>query len=234
MNEGLYSGVAAMNASERRLDAVASNLANVSATGFKRRGTAMATFDAVLRGETQRQTGVRETVDQSQGTLQLTGNSYDLALSGPGYFAVEGQRGEMYTRDGRFHTDSKGVLQTADGFPLAWEGARGTIDPTGQDVLIDPEGQVKQGDQPIGRLRVVDFADPSRLSSAGGGYYRAPRGLKEATAKAQVMQGQIEQANVSSVDEMVELIAVQRSYESATRLLSMIDQSYRRLTNSNS
>jgi flagellar basal-body rod protein FlgF len=230
VNQGLYSGVAAMNAAERRLDAVTSNLANINASGFKRRGTAMTTFDAVLRGHTQRQTGMRQTIDDAQGTLQPTENPYDLALVGQGFFAVEGPRGELYTRDGRFQSDSNGVLQTADGFPLAWAGARGTIDPTGKPVTIDSEGQVAQGDQKLGRLRVVDFRDHARLEALGGGFFRAPRGLAEATSTAQVRQGHLEQANVSGVDEMVELIAVQRGFESATRLLSMIDQSYRRLT----
>ena len=230
MSDGLYSGVAAMNAAERKLDAVTSNLANVSASGFKRRGTAMASFDAVLRGEKQRQIGVRETIDHSQGTLQTTGNPLDLALVGNGFFAVEGPQGEMYTRDGRFHTDANGVLQTADGYALAWDGARGSIDPAGKDVLVDAEGQVVQGDQKLGRLRLAAFTDRTQLQSDGHGFFHAPRGLRPATSNAEVRQGAIEQANVSAVDEMVELIAVQRSFESATRLLSMIDQSYRRLT----
>ena len=219
-----------MNAAERRLDAVTSNLANINASGFKRRGTAMASFDAVLRGQSQRQIGMRQTIDDVQGTLQPTENPYDLALVGQGFFAVEGPRGELYTRDGRFQCDANGVLQTAEGFPLAWAGPRGTVDPAGKPVTVDAEGQVAQGEQKIGRLRVVDFRDHSALEALGGGFFRAPRGLGQATSTAQVRQGQLEQSNVSGVDEMIELIAVQRGFESATKVLTMIDQSYRRLT----
>jgi flagellar basal body rod protein FlgG len=230
VNEGLYSGVSAANAAERRLDAVASNLANLGAIGFKRRETAAESFDAVLRGGMQRQLHARETLDFSQGTLRDTGEPYDLALVGRGMFAVEGPRGELYTRDGRFHVDANGVLQTTEGFPVAWEGSRGTIDTAGLPVRIDSAGTVWQGETQLGRLRVVDFDDQGRLQSVGAGAFKPGRGAREVASTAQVRQGSLEQANVAAVDEMVELIAVQRSFESATRLLSMIDQSYQRLT----
>lgn len=231
MDHGLYSGVAAANSAERRLEAVTANLANVNASGFKRRATSVASFDTQLRATLARQTSARETIDFSQGTLSATGNPFDLALNGQGFFAVEGPRGELVTRDGRFHVDANGVLQTAEGFAVAWDGPRGSLDATGEAITIDPDARVWQGREQRGRLRIVDFAAREQLVALGSGFFASTRNAGEVTAIGQVRQGHVEQANVSAVDEMVELIAVQRSFESATRLLSMIDQSYRRLTN---
>lgn len=233
VNNGLYSGVAAANTAERRLEAVTANLANVNASGFKRRATSVASFDTELRATLERQTAARESIDFSQGALSATGNPFDLALNGPGFFAVEGPRGELVTRDGRFRVDAEGVLQTAEGFAVAWDGPRGSLDATGEAISIDADARVWQGREQRGRLRLVDFAARERLVALGSGYFAPTRGAGETEAQARVSQGHVEQANVSAVDEMVELIAVQRSFESATRLLSMIDQSYRRLTNPN-
>jgi flagellar basal-body rod protein FlgG len=230
MNRGLYSGVQAMSAAERRLESIATNLANVSVQGYKRRGTSTQSFDATLRGRLERQVRTHTRIDFSQGPLESTGEPYDLALTGSGFFTVDTPRGEAYTRGGRFHIDAEGVLQTQDGFPVAWDGARGTIDPQGLEVRIDPEGQVWQGEQQVGRLRLVDFADPGRLEPDRSGYLHAPPGLREAAREGEVRQGHLERSNVSAVDEMVALIATQRSYESAARLMSAIEQGYRRLT----
>ncbi len=230
MNRGLYSGVEAMTAAERRLEAIALNLANLSVAGFKRRGTATEGFDTALRQKLERHVRTRYAVDFSQGTLAATGEPYHLALSGPGFFAVETASGEAYTRNGRFHVDEAGVLQTSEGLPVAWEGARGTIDPQGPEVLIDPEGQVWQAESQLGRLRLVDFASRAELVPDGHGYLHASARLAEVPHQAEVRQKNLEQANVSAVDEMIALIATQRSFESATRLMSMIERGYQRLT----
>jgi len=230
MNRGLYQGVQAMSAAEGRLESIATNLANLSVNGYKRRTTATESFDATLRGKLSRQVRSRTSVDFSQGVLRATGETYDLALEGSGFFAVETPRGEAYTRGGHFQVDSAGTLQTHDGLPVAWESARGTIDPQGEEVRVDPDGQVWQGEQQVGRLRLVDFAQPGRLEADRLGYLHAPPGLTEAAREGEVRQGHLEQSNVSAVDEMVALIATQRSYESAARLMSSIEQGYRRLT----
>jgi len=230
MSQGLYEGVAAMRTAERRMDAITSNLANLGVNGFKRRSVATNSFDAVLRGRVERQLGTRTVVDHSQGTLVQSDGEYDLALAGAGFFAVETERGEAYTRNGQFHVDDAGVLQTVEGYPVAWQGTRGTLQPTGAEVQVDPEGNVSQGGQTVGQLRLANFARASDLYQDRSGYYRAPRGAEEIPHEAAVRQGMLESANVNAVDEMVSMISAQRSFESATRLMQMIDQTYRRLT----
>lgn len=230
MNRGLDSSVAALGAAEKRLETIAANLANSSAPGFKRSGTASFSFDALLGQRIERRVAARTTIDYTQGPLKPTEGTFDIALHGTGFFTVEGAQGELYTRDGRFFADDKGVLQTMDGLPVAWEGARGTVDPGGAAVTVDTEGIVRQGDQTVGRLRIVDFEHYEQLEHQGGGFFAAPRNVLPIASEALVRQGQLEQANVSPIDEMVALIAVQRQFEAGTRLLQTIDQSYRRLT----
>ncbi len=230
MNQGLIDSVSSLAASEKRLDTIAANIANSSAPGFKRQGTSTFSFDAMLGDRIERRVGTRNIVDYSQGSLKATEGQYDFALQGKGFFTVEGKDGELYTRDGRFYVDDKGVLQTAEGMPVAWEGARGTIDPIGLPIYADTEGTLRQGTQTVGKLRIVDFERYDQLSAIGGGVFSVPRNVSPTPSVALLRQGQLEQANVSTIDEMVALINVQRQFESGTRLMQTIDQSYRRLT----
>ena len=230
MTRGIYSGIAAMNSAERRLEAITSNLANLSSTGYKRLSTATQSFESELRGNMEPQISTRTVLDFSQGVLRNTGNPYDLALHGSGFFAVETAAGEVYTRNGQFRVDDEGLLQTIEGFPVAWDGPRGTIDPLGLDVSVDTEGLVRQGETEIGRLRIVDFEDPTLLEFDRKGFYHASGEMYETTPTAVVRQGTLEGANVSAVDEMVAMIAAQRSFESSAKLMQTIEQSYRRLT----
>ena len=230
MTSGIYEGVQAMAAAEARLQSVATNLANLDVHGYKRRASATTAFEARLGDRVGRQIATRTVVDHDQGSLTQTGNPFDLALSGKGFFAVETEHGEAYTRNGRFRVDDEGVLQTHAGEPVAWQGARGTVDPLGEDVRVDPEGVVFQGEARVGQLRIANFRAVEMLQPAGDGNFHRARGQQEAAHQAVVRQGFVERANVNAIDEMVSMIAIQRSFESSARLMNMIDQTYRRLT----
>lgn len=229
MDSGLSSGVAAMRAGERQLDAIAANLANIDSPAYKRQNTVTHSFE-LGAGDRRHDAIVTQAVtDFSQGELRRTGNPLDLALDGDGFFVVETQSGEAYTRNGSFNLDGQGVLRTGDGHAVAWDGGRGHIDAVGEEITIDGTGVVRQGEAQIGKLRLVDFANKEALSVDGEGYYHAQRGLARSTPAATVHQGAIEKSNSSSIDELVAMIRVQRDFESASSLVRSIDQSYRRL-----
>ncbi len=225
MNQGLYSGVAATRAAERRLEAVTSNLANVGTPAYKGQATATRAFS--LGKDTQVATVF--TTRHEQGDLRRTGDPLHLALDGPGYFLVEGPEGELATRRGDFRLDAAGVLVDNEGLPVAFEGRAARIDPGGPTITIDGSGTVRQGEGEVGRLRLVDFADPDALERLGGGLLRLRPETPPQPATAVVHQGTLEQSNVSAVNQLVELVQVQRSFESASRLMGLIDQSYRSL-----
>lgn len=229
MNTGILSGASAMRASEHRLEAITANLANARATAYKRTATA----HHGIAGATPNREAVdirnRAYLDWSQGPLERTGVPTDVALMGEGFFAVEGPAGEVYTRDGRFALAESGQLVTLEGFPVAWDGARGTLDPVGEAVTIDGAGAVRQGERAVGRLSIVDFESRERLQQGSHGYWQAPPELRPIPAAAEVHQGALEGANVQAIDEMVSLIQTQRAFEAAAEVVRLLSQTYERL-----
>jgi flagellar basal-body rod protein FlgG len=230
MNRGIYSAASAMAAAERRVEAISSNLANAGAVGFKRKGVVTHSFQNSLNKRMAPQITNRESTDFSQGMLRSTGSEYDLALDGRGFFVVDTADGEAFTRNGTFHVDQNGALQTRDGYAVAWDGPRGTLDPLGVQPSIDTAGNVRQGTNDVGRIKLVDFADPARLEVDRHGNLRAKADLVRQPAVGLVRQGMLENANVNAIDELVGLIAAQRSFESSARTLSSIEQILRRVT----
>jgi flagellar basal body rod protein FlgG len=228
MSVGLYRAAVAMVGDQRRLDAIASNLANLGTVGFKR--TTTATHEFLLGDGGPRGQALQSRVDFSQGNLNRTGRQYDLALFGKGFFAVEGPDGEVYTRDGSFHSTSDGVLVTEEGLPVAWNRRGSAIDPTGLPITVDGDGFVRQGTATLGQLRIVDFQDERSVVLGRGGYWVARPAAKEATALATVHQYALEESNATGVEEMVAMIGVQRSFESMANMVQSIQQSYSRLT----
>lgn len=219
-----------MAAQQRRLDSISANLANVGTVGFKRGVTASHEVEVERpRGKVRGVTTLAE-VDFAQGNLQRTGRDLDLALFGDGFFAVEGQAGEVYTRDGSFHMTEAGVLVSEEGMPLAWDEFQGSIDPVGLPLVIDESGAVRQGNQNIGRLRVVDFADKSVLTKDALGFWAAPPGVLPTASDARVNQYALEESNANGVEEMVDMIGVQRAFEVVARAFKAIDETYSRLT----
>ena len=230
MNVGLYRSAVAMAAQQRRLDSIAANLANVGTVGFKRGVTASHEVEVQRpRGKVRGVTTLAE-VDFQQGNLQRTGRELDVALHGPGFFAIEGPDGEAYTRDGSFHLTEVGALVNEEGFSVAWDELRGAIDPVGAPLVIDEAGNVRQGVDDVGKLRVVDFADEHQLSHDAYGLWEAPRGVQPQPSEARVHQYALEDSNANSVEEMVDMITVQRSFESVARVFQAIDHTYEQLT----
>lgn len=229
MDTSLSSAVQAMNSGERRLDAIAANLANLQAPGYKRVTSFQHVLEQTTQGQTTREIVAQSTIDFTQGPIEETDNPLDLALQGDGFFAVETQEGEAYTRNGRFHLDPQGVLLDSGGNPVAWEGARGTIDPVGAPILVDTSGAVRQGENELGRLKLVDFEERNALKLDAQGYFHASKDMQALPATAEVRAEAIERANTESIDELVSMIRVQRNYDLASNVIRTVEQSYRRL-----
>jgi flagellar basal-body rod protein FlgF len=212
------------------MEAITANLANVDTPGYKRMTTGTRSF--YVPGSNGKETALytHSAADWTQGALKPSASPYHMALMGEGFFAVEGEEGEMFTRSGIFQVDDKGTLMTAEGYPVAWENKTGPIDPTGVQIEVDGSGRVFQGEIDLGTLKVTNVAKPEQLEFMGGGYYKPGAATAEVPHEAVVYQSQLESSNVTSIDELVGMIAVQRSFESAKNVMGLIDQSYGRLT----
>jgi len=207
-----------LEALTQQYETITANLANASTPGYKRRvGTFADALDEQIAGldgsgGIQQQIGI----DLTQGSLTSTGSALDLALDGKGFFVVETPDGEFYTRSGSVRVNQNGRLVDSAGNTFAGEGGAIVLPPssTSEDLSVSLDGSVSARGQVLGRLRMVDFDDPSALEAVSGTIFRAPEGVEARPAeKINVRQGYREQSNVNVVREMVNLITVSRMYE---------------------
>jgi flagellar basal-body rod protein FlgG len=242
-----------MMAQQTNVEVISNNIANMSTTGFKRRraefqdllyqnlrrvGSQSADTGSVLPSGAQVGLGVKTGAVYriaEQGNLSQTGNRFDLAIRGNGYFQVALPSGETaYTRDGTFGLSPEGVIVTADGF-VVQPGI--TIPANATDVTINANGEVlakldgQVAAQNVGQIQVAIFANEGGLEAIGDNLLLASQGSGQPQAGApgtpgygQVMQGFVETSNVNVVQEITNLITAQRAYEMNSRVISASDE----------
>lgn len=254
MVKGLYSAWTGMVNEQNRMDVMTNNLANASTVGFKKEGTTSQAFSDVLTVKLKDESvglsnvqriginnpGVKigeNYTDYTQGSFRVTGNTYDLALSGSGFFEIEfknksGETINMYTRAGQFTLNKDGYLVTQEGdYVLGTNNQRIKLD-TLKDTDIDSTGRIAQDGQVVAQIKLVDFADYNYLEKYGETYYRALEGADNTVAAdATVESGCLEMSNVQTVSEMVNMISITRAYESNQKIMQTIDNTLEIATN---
>lgn len=211
-----------------RMESISQNMANVRTPGYKKQITVGAPFAQQVDGAMAPQPAddrapVTLTIDPSAATLRYTGNAQDAAIEGGEFFEIASPNGVAFTRQSGFHTDARGRLVGAQGWPVMGRG--GEIILTGP-YTIDVNGDVRQGDQVVGRLNLTRFENPSDLIPLGGGLYRqgAARAV-DAVAPAKIRLGYEENSNVNSPQEMVRLTETVRHFESLQKIMQGYDDS---------
>jgi flagellar basal-body rod protein FlgF len=204
------------------LDLLANNLANASTSGFKADREFYSTYftPEVLNGAdpTVGDSPVVEKrwTDFAQGPLLTTGNPTDLALSGNGFFAVNGPNGPLYTRSGTFQTSAKGTLVTQEGYAVRLaDGTPLQLQP-GASMQVSADGQVSQNGVPLGQLQLVNFKDPSQLAKTAGTYFenRDTKSMPPiAATNLQVAQGKLESSNAQPAESAARLVLLLRHSE---------------------
>ncbi|MBN2626087.1 MAG: flagellar basal-body rod protein FlgF [Spirochaetales bacterium] len=278
MIRGLYTAASGMQAQEHRLDALSNNLANVDLTGYKRDVSVEKAFPELMIRRFDREstiafpmgsvntapvvgklgTGVEynETFTVfEQGALKETSNPFDLALEDEGFFAVQTNDGERYTRNGSFVLGKEGYLLTKDGYFV--EGENGPIQLKLNNFTIDKAGRIWQNadlaDDPnrlvsmdendwantelVDTLKIVKFDRPRHLMKQGNSLWAATdvsgeAKIAEGTDRPGVTQGFLEASNVNSVREMVNMIEVNRAYEANQKVITTHDSLLDKLINS--
>jgi flagellar basal-body rod protein FlgG len=258
MFRALYTAASGMVAQQLNLDNVANNLANSSTTGFRRRRLqfndllyqnmimpgAAATQQTTVAAGLQVGLGTRPSASeivQSQGDFTSTGNPLDLTIQGNGFFQVKLTSGEIgYTRAGTFHLDAQGNIVTADGNPI---DPAITIPPDATSITIGEDGtvSVKQPGQTaasqVGNIQLALFPNPGGLNSVGKNLFLATTASGDpilgtpggSEGIGTLQQGYLEQSNVSVVEEFIEMILAQRSYESNSRVVKAADEMLQQL-----
>ena len=252
MLKGLYTAYTGMLNEQNRMDVLTNNLANSATIGFKKEGTTSQGFDDVLTYRIKDLEGCgtwnnvnigigtpgvkigENYVDYSQGAFRETGNTFDLALSGSGFFNIEftnkaGDTSTMYTRDGNFSLTKEGYLVTKDGdFVIGTNasGAQGHIqlNPNLQ-ASVDQAGRIMQNNAVVGQVKISDFEDYNYLERYGETFFTPVEGAQIIEPDAKIVSGYLEQSNVQTVEEMVNLIAITRQYEANQKVIQTYDTS---------
>jgi flagellar basal-body rod protein FlgG len=260
MIRALYAAASGMTAQQLNVDNIAHNLANSNTVGYKMRraqfqdllyqtvvqpGSAAGQQTVIPTG-LQLGLGTRASSNEiifTQGDFSQTENPLDLVIQGRGFFQVRRPSGELaYTRAGSFHLDRDGNFVTAEGDPLE---PQITLPPDAQQVSIAQDGTVsftqpnQTAAQQAGQIQLANFQNPAGLNSLGGSLYAptdasgdptvGPPGGQEGLGT--VMQGYVEQSNVSVVQEFINLIVAQRGYEASSKVVQAADQMYQQVNN---
>jgi flagellar basal-body rod protein FlgF len=214
---GMTSAAAALRYWERRQEAVANNLANVSTEGFK----AERIFARMVGGSLPVASGA---TDLRAGSLERTGAPFDLALDGDGFFVMETPAGERFTRARSFRLEESGRLVDANGNALLGEDGPIVIPTTEGTVEIDATGLVSVGGKEIDRLRVETVPPGVQLAHEGGAVF-VPDSARRSVPieERKVRQGFLEGSNVNSVSTMVDMISVQRAYAAVQKAVTTLD-----------
>jgi len=233
VNVSLYQAAAALNANAKWQEIISENLASAPVSGFKKQAVSFDSVESGVLGLSQSQ--ARVTLPSAKvktvftpGEMRYTGQSTDVALQGPGFFEVTLANGSTaYTRDGEFHVNAQGQLVTKAGQDVVTD--RGTVTFDTKDttpVTISSTGEISQSGISKGKLKVVDFDNPSQLTSIGGGCFVASdANLSSKTVDSPSMrQGYVETANTTSVAEMTNLISVMRNFEANQKTIQMNDE----------
>ncbi|MCG6656262.1 flagellar basal-body rod protein FlgG [Halomonas campisalis] len=258
MIKSLWTAKTGLESQQVKLDVISNNLANVSTNGFKRSRAVFedllyqnmrqpgAQNDALNRLPSGMQvgTGVRSVATErlhTQGNLERTENSRDLAINGNGFFEIQMPDGtSAYTRDGSFQIDENGQMVTANGYPL--EPAI-FIPETALSVTVGEDGTVSITQpgvaqaQDIGQITLTTFINPTGLESMGGNLYKettssgvANQAVPGMDGAGRLSQGFVETSNVNVVEEMVSMIQTQRAYEINSRAVQTSDEMLARLS----
>ncbi|OLF74162.1 flagellar biosynthesis protein FlgF [Maricaulis sp. W15] len=236
MDNAMMIGLSRQMTLRRSMDVVANNIANANTAGFKVESLLLENRAAPTAEHADGPSDIQfvntwgMARDFRQGELAFTGREFDLAIEGEGFFAVEANGNEQYTRDGRFRLDGAGQLVASDGAPVLDADTRGPIliDASAGDIQVIDGGMIMQNGQQIGRIGVFEIANRAEMSKQGNGRYTIPESDDPADAplamlEPSINQGFVEQSNVQSILELTDMMAVMRSYQSVSKFLEQAE-----------
>lgn len=232
MVSGKYSAVAGAISRDQAIANISENLANVSTSGYKR---SLMSFESLLRGEKQKTDAqginytrvAQNSNDLSAGPMKNTGNPFDVAIHGEGFFKVMGPEGILYTRRGDLQIGEGGILQTRSGLPILddgngeilipdAEGGKLSINENGQVTLTSPTG----GTVNAGQLGIVNINDPTLLKREANTAFSLKNGGQEVPMEnPTVIPETLESSNVNMIEEMTAMINSYRTFETYHKVI---------------
>lgn len=230
MENTTYVGLSKQRAVEVAMGITANNIANMNTPGYRAQNPVFAQYLFKTKGDLDTLIMPYD-YGQYQNTLagpvRQTGGKLDVALEGPGFIGVKGPNGEtMYTRAGNFQRDAEGVLLTASGFPVMGDGGEITLPENSQQLSIAKDGTLSTPEGEIGKLMIVEFANPQDLSPVGNLLYKSSS-AGEPSERTTVTQGALEGSNVDPIVEMTQMIKISRTFQQIQALMNKEDERQR-------
>lgn len=223
----LRNSVASMTAMSMAQERTANNLANAGTLGYKRERAFVEVLNEHIDtdGGPHSNRAVRQYVDFSQGPMEQTGNRFDLAIEGEGFFVLsEADSGDMsYTRAGRFRLDEAGMLVSPSGKHVEGEGGPIQIPLDARQVEFRSDGTLMIDGAQAGMLTMVKFDDPSVLTRQSGSEFTADE-VEPSETTALLRQGFVEKSNAEPIEAMTGMIKHLRLFEMQQRMLKGTDE----------
>jgi flagellar basal-body rod protein FlgF/flagellar basal-body rod protein FlgG len=229
MDSGYYAAMTGLIARTQALDTAATNLANAQTAGYR---AEREYFRSVLVGPDSENSQLGQAINRygllggdrlsmTQGPIQQTGNPFDLAIEGRGFFAIRTSNGIRYTRDGSFHRSQTGGLVTAANEPVLSSTGLPISLPQGE-IAVGGSGVISVSGGAVATFAVFDFPDSTQLKAEGANRYVADDGVKAAQSRdATIRQGALESANQDVVQGTLDLITMQRQAEMMQKALTI-------------
>ncbi|WP_427024089.1 flagellar basal-body rod protein FlgF [Aureimonas ureilytica] len=229
MQTSLPVALSGQLATEKRLDTIANNLANLRTVGFRAEEVKFESYLSHTAPESVAFTsGGERYLSTRTGEMTQTGNKLDMAVNGEAFFAIQTPKGTVYTRDGRMQMKTTGELVTVNGEPfLDVGGAPLLIDPSGGPISIAHDGMITQKNVQVGAVGLFKMPVGANLQRAGTSGVVPDRAAQPIVdfENTSVVQGYVEGSNVNPILEMTRLIEVQRAFEQAANLIQTSETS---------
>ncbi|MFX4221466.1 MAG: flagellar basal-body rod protein FlgF [Thalassobaculum sp.] len=222
MENSIYIGLSRQTALRRQMSQVANNIANMNTTGFKRELMIYQAYETKIPF-TQKNDFVIDrgsAIDHAPGPMRMTGNTFDLAIDGPGYFQVDDGTGTYYTRNGTFALDENNQIVTNQGhLVLDAAGEPIFVPRSDEKIVIETDGSVRLGEDVYGRIAIVEFDNLIELRKVRDSLFETEE-LPRPAENSEVQQGLIETSNVNPIMELTNMIEVSRTYDSVKNMIS--------------
>lgn len=252
MVRGIEAAAAGMVGITELNDVIANNLANINTPGFKQTLLAFKNIQELEVSKIDAAKGFQNreqspgtisagsavdalVIDFKQGSIKQTGNPFDVAINGDGFFTIQTQDGVAYSRNGNFMRNNEGLLTTLDGNPVIGESGPIALDIENvkdNQIKIHSNGDIEVNKEIVDRIKIVDFEDKSKLSYQGNSLFKANgENLVMKEAKAQLSQGSLESANSTAIETMIKSIDGSRTYEMLSKTIETSNRSLGKIVN---
>lgn len=216
-----------LNNDRQRLDVISQNVANVNTQGYKRAQVSQLRFDQVMANQasqnsTSANRSVQQVYDFSQGAIKFTGSSFHVAMKGSALMQVGELDQVSFTRKGEMHLDAQGRLSLISGEPVNAEAGFIYLQP--QPFEISVSGEVTQNDEFIGQIQLRELEDSRSWVPVGAGLYQLAEDAVAVSDTNTLLQHKyLEASNVNTLDEMLQMIEVNRHFQTGHQVLKGYD-----------